>query len=132
MRKILGSRKVFEHATITFGIIEPTCDLDERGNFAQKKTTITLVAQIDRSGTSTGKQGDTEAYATSERLMSGHLVQPTKMPSGLVPGIIGRIEFPDGEINNCRLLPSSQISWKIIKCDRINLSVGAGAIARQT
>lgn len=133
MRKIFGGNKIFEHAKITFGVVDPGCcnDVDERGNLINK-TCIELIAQIDRAGQGQGNITDSEAYAKDSRVMEGHLVKPSKMPAELKPGVIGTIEFEDGEINNCKLLPVSQISWKIINCDRIKLEVGTGSIVRLT
>lgn len=133
MKKIFAASKVYEHAKITFGIVDSTCcdDVDERGNFKQKSC-IELTAQIDRAGQGQGNTTDSEAYAKDSRVMEGHLVKPSKMPAELKPGVIGTIEFEDGERNNCKLLPVSQISWKIINCDRIKLEVGTGSIVRLT
>lgn len=133
MKKIFAASKVYEHAKITFGVVDSTyCDnVDERGNF-KSKSCIELTAQIDRAGQGQGNTTDSEAYAKDSRVMEGHLVKPSKMPAELKPGVIGTIEFEDREINNCKLLPVSQISWKIINCDRIKLEVGTGSIVRLT
>jgi hypothetical protein len=131
MQKIFQSRN-FSKAKITFGLSIPECNIDDRGNPISEKTVITLYAQVDRFGSGSGVKGDTEAIATDERIVEGHLVDPARLPKILPSGVIGRIEYEDGEINTCRLLPVSQLSWRVVKCDRLKLAVGAGSIVRLT
>lgn len=132
MKKIFASKKVYKQAFVTFGILQPTCEVDSRGNTAHNKKVIDLTIQIDKAGTGQGNKADTEAYATDERMMEGHLVKPARIPSDLQPGVIGTITFEDGSTSSCRLMPVSQISWRVIGCDRIRLAVGAGSIVRLT
>ena len=133
MRRLLKSKRNFRHAVVTFGILQPTCQIDERGNHEQRKSIVRLEIQIDRSSsTGQGNTSSTEANTITTRQMFGHLVKPLRMPENLEPGVIGRIEFEDGESDSCRLLPTSQISLKLVTFDRIALEVGTGSIVRMT
>lgn len=130
MKRLFGASAVFNHATVRFGALEPTCEVDEYGNTKTEKKVIELTIQIDRIGTAQGNLAENEAQSMDNRVMEGHLIRPDKMPESIQPGLIGEIFFKDGTKDACQVMPVTQISWSIVNVRRIKLKVGTGTLVR--
>jgi hypothetical protein len=102
----------FYHSTLTFDVPIDEGIIDERGNRSVQTTKVKIIAQLRRREAMPKLyEVDSQGRAEGETIYEGTCINPKKVPSALVVGIVGEgvINGKEGKI---QLLPSAESTVK--------------------